>query len=117
MDDAATAEGLRSAMAARVQNQTPKPGSEAMLRRVIDGIVSGKPNLQEMDPQLAAAIHKDLPKLQVKLADLGAVQSIQLLSVSKIGMDVYEVKHERGSSQWSLALDSRGILVGAMVPL
>lgn len=115
--DAATAEGLRSAMAAKVQNQTPNPGSEAMLRRVIDGIVSGKPNLQEMNPQLAAAIHKDLPKLQVKLADLGPVQSIQLLSVSKIGMDVYEVKHERGSSQWSLALDSQGILVGAMVPL
>ncbi|MDB6100760.1 MAG: Signal transducer regulating beta-lactamase production, contains metallopeptidase domain [Gammaproteobacteria bacterium] len=115
--DAATGEALRSAMEAKVRNQTPNPGSEAMLRRVIDGIVSGKPNLHEMNPQLAAAIHKDLPKLQVKLADLGAVQSIQLLSVSKIGMDVYEVKHERGSSQWSLALDSKGILVGAMVPL
>jgi bla regulator protein BlaR1 len=115
--DAATAEALRSAMEAKIQNQTPNPGSAAMLRRVIDGIVAGKPNLQEMNPQLAAAIHKDLPKLQVKLADLGAVQAIQLLRVSKIGMDVYEVKHERGSSQWSVALDSKGVLVGALVPL
>jgi len=104
-------------MAAKFQNQTPNPGSAAMLRRVIDGIVAGKPNLQEMNPQLAAAIHKDLPKLQVKLADLGEVQAIQLLRVSKIGMDVYEVKHERGSSQWSVALDSNGVLVGALVPL
>jgi bla regulator protein blaR1 len=114
--DAATAAGLRSAMAARVQTQTPASGSEAMLRRMIDGIVSGKPNLQEMNPQLAAAIRNDLPKLQARLAGLGAVQSIQLLSVSASGMDVYEVTHERGSSQWSLALDSRGILIGAMVP-
>jgi bla regulator protein BlaR1 len=115
--DEATAEALRATMAAKVRNQTPSPDSEGMLRRVIQGIVAGKPNLQEMNPQLAAAIHKDLPKLQVKLADLGAVQSIQLLRVSKQGMDVYEVKHERGSSQWSLALDAKGILVGAFVPL
>jgi bla regulator protein BlaR1 len=115
--DAATAEALRTAMEAKVQHQTPNPGSEAMLRRVIDGVVAGKPNLQEMNPQLAAAIHKDLPKLQVRLADLGAVQSIHLVRVSEVGMDVYEVKHERGSSQWSLALDAKGVLVGAFVPL
>ena len=115
--DAATAEKLRAAVAAKVHTQTPNPASEAMLRRVIDGIVSGKPNLKEMNPQLAAAIHHDLPKLQGKLADLGAVQSIQLLSVSNAGMDVYEVRHERGTSQWSIALDSRGTLIGAMVPL
>jgi len=115
--DAAAADALRTTMQTKVQNQTPNPGSEAMLHRVIDGIVAGKPNLQEMNPQLAAAIHKDLPKLQVKLADLGAVQSIQLLRVSNAGMDVYDVKHEHGSSQWSVALDSKGILVGAMVPL
>jgi hypothetical protein len=70
-----------------------------------------------MNPQLAAAISNDLPKLQVRLAELGAVQSIQLLNVSDSGMDVYEVRHAQGSSQWSLELDSKGILVGAMVPL
>jgi bla regulator protein blaR1 len=113
----AAAERLRSTMEARIQNQTPNPGSEAMLRRVIEGIVSGKPNLREMNPQLAAAISNDLPKLQVRLAELGAVQSIQLLNVSDSGMDVYEVRHAQGSSQWSLELDSKGILVGAMVPL
>jgi bla regulator protein blaR1 len=115
--DAAAAAELRSAIEEKVHKQTPNPQSEAMLRRMIDGIVAGKPNLQEMNPQLAAAIHNDLPKLQAKLAELGPVQSIQLLSVSSVGMDVYVVKHERGSSQWSLTLDSKGILVGAMVPL
>jgi hypothetical protein len=115
--DAGTADRLRLATEAKVQQQAPSSGSEAMLRRMIDGIVSGNPNLQEMNPQLAAAIRKDLPKLQVRLADLGPVQSITLLSVDKAGMDVYEVRHERGSAEWSLALDANGILVGAMVPL
>ncbi|HEY2807581.1 MAG TPA: M56 family metallopeptidase [Steroidobacteraceae bacterium] len=115
--DTGTADRLRAATAAKVQKQAPAPGSEAMLRRVIDGIVSGNPNLQEMNPQLAAAIRNDLPKLQARLADLGAVQSIKLLSVDEAGMDVYEVRHERGSAQWSLALDSNGTLIGAMVPL
>jgi hypothetical protein len=115
--DKATAEALRSAMETKVQNQTPNPASAAMLRRMIAGIAAGEPNLQEMNPQLAAAIRKDLPKLQVKLSELGAVQSIQLLRVSTNGMDLYEVKHERGSSQWSVALDAKGTLVGAFVPL
>jgi hypothetical protein len=115
--DAGTADRLRSATAARVQKQAPTSGSEAMLRRMIAGIVAGNPNLQEMNPQLAAAIRKDLPKLQARLAALGAVRSIQLLSVDKAGMDVYEVRHARGSAEWSLVLDSKGILVGAMVPL
>ena len=92
--DAATAERLRRAMATKVRNQTPNPASEAMLRHVIDGIVAGKPNLQEMNPQLGAAIRHDLPRLQVKLGALGPLQSLRLLSVSAAGMDVYEVQHE-----------------------
>jgi hypothetical protein len=54
-----------------------------MLRRLMAGITAGKPNLEEMNPQLAAAIRKDLPKRQVKLADLGPVESIQLVRVTR----------------------------------
>jgi AraC-like DNA-binding protein len=114
--DAAAVQGLQASLDAKVQGQTPSQGSEAMLRRLIAGINAGKPNLEEMNPQLAAAIGKDLPKLQVKLADLGPVQSIQLLRVTQAGMDVYKVEHDRGSSEWSIELSPAGTLVGAMVP-
>lgn len=114
--DAATADRLRQANAVKARNQTPTPGSAAMLRQMIDGIVAGTPNLRDMNPQLGAAIRKDLPKLQVKLAELGAVQSLELTGVAE-GMDMYEVKHARGSSQWGVALDASGKLVGAMIPL
>jgi bla regulator protein blaR1 len=115
--DAATARRLHAAMQARVQQQAANPASAAALRRMIDSISAGSPHLTGMNPQLAAAIAKDLPKLQAKLATLGPVQSIQAQGVSDAGMDVYEVHHAHGSSQWSLALDSRGTIVGAMVPL
>jgi len=115
--EAPAVEKIRAALDTKVQAQAPSPGSEAMLRRLIAGITSGAPNLQEMNPQLAAAIHKDLPKLQVKLSELGAVQSIRLLEVTRQGMDVYQVQHERGSSQWSIELSPSGTLVGAFVPL
>ncbi len=115
--DAAAADRLRQVLQARVGSQTPHPASEAMLRRMIAGISAGRPNLQEMNPQLGAAIGKDAPKLQVRLAQLGAVQSIQLLGVSDDGMDVYEVHHEHGASQWGIALDATGKLIGATVPL
>jgi Zn-dependent protease with chaperone function len=114
--DAAAAQALQASLDARVQAQTPSQGSEAMLRRLMAGITAGKPNLEEMNPQLAAAIRKDLPKLQVKLADLGPVESIQLLRVTQAGMDVYKVQHDRGSSEWSIELSPAGTLVGAMVP-
>jgi bla regulator protein blaR1 len=113
--DAATAETLCTALATHVQSQTPTPGTESMLLRLINGIVAGKPNLNEMNPQLAAAIRTDLPKLQVKLADLGAVQSVNFVRVNHADMDVYEVVHEHGSSQWGIALDSKGTLVGVTV--
>jgi hypothetical protein len=114
---AAKAQGLRVALETRIQMQTPSPGSEALLRRLITGITAGTPNLEEMNPQLAAVIRKDLPKLQVKLADLGAVQSMRLARVNKLGMDVYEVKHERGSAEWSVELSPSGTLIGLLVPL
>jgi hypothetical protein len=114
--DAAAAQALQASLDAKAQAQTPSQGSEAMLRRLIAGITAGKPNLEEMNPQLAAAIRKDLPILQVKLADLGPVESIQLLRVTQAGMDVYKVQHDRGSSQWSIELSPAGTLVGAMVP-
>jgi bla regulator protein blaR1 len=114
--DAGAAQALQASLDAKVHAQTPSQGSEATLRRLIAGINAGKPNLDEMNPQLAAAIGKDLPKLQVKLADLGPVESIQLLRATQAGMDVYKVEHDHGSSEWSIELSPAGTLVGAMVP-
>ena len=110
--DAATGEKLCAESAARTKNQTPAPGSEELLKRILSGIVAGKPPLNEMNPQLAAAIRSDLPKLQVRLESLGAVQHVSFLRVNGGEMNMFRVVCEHGTSDWGVAVDAKGTLVG-----
>jgi Domain of unknown function (DUF3471)/Glyoxalase superfamily protein len=113
--DAAAAEQTANRLAEKVKSQTASPGTEAALRRLIEGIVSGEPNYDEMSPALAEATRQQLPKLQAGLAELRAVQSARFLGVGSRGEDVYSVRHENGASHWRIALDSKGTISTAWV--
>lgn len=113
--DAATAQQIASRMEEKVKNQSASPGTETALRRLIDGIISGKPNYDEMGAALAEATRQQLPNLQPGLAELRAVESIRFLGVGAQGDDVYTVRHENGASHWRIALDSKGMIVNAWV--
>jgi bla regulator protein BlaR1 len=112
--NAAAAQQIAANLAARIQSQTPLPGSEAAARRLVAGVATGNPNYDEMSPALADAVRKQLPKLQPWLADLGPVVSVQFVGVGNQGWDVYTLKHEHGSSQLRIVLDARGIITGAL---
>jgi beta-lactamase regulating signal transducer with metallopeptidase domain len=111
--DAATARDINTATAAKVQSQTATPGSEAALRHLMEGVATGKPNYAEMSPALANAVRKQFPEMTANLAHLGAVQAIEFRGVGNQGWDIYEVRHEHGTSQWRIALDDHGIITGA----
>jgi bla regulator protein blaR1 len=113
--DAAVAQQIAVNTAAKVQGQTPTPGSEAALRRMIASIAAGRPNYEEMSPELAQATKQQLPQLQLGVAGLGAVRSVQFKGVGNMGWDIYEVRQERGSMQWRIALASDGTIAGALV--
>jgi Glyoxalase superfamily protein/Domain of unknown function (DUF3471) len=113
--DTATAQQITSRTEERVKSQTASPGTEAALRRLIDGIISGKPNYDEMSAMLAEATRQQLPNLQPGLAELRAVVSVTFLGVSAQGEDVYTVRHENGASHWRIALDSKGTIEIAWV--
>ena len=113
--DAATARQITSRTEAKVKSQSASPGTEAALRRLIEGIISGKPNYDEMSALLAQATRQQLPSLQSGLAELRAVQSVMFLGVGAQGEDVYSVKHENGASHWRIALDSNGTISTAWV--
>lgn len=113
--DAATAQQIANRLAEKVKSQTASPGTEAALRRLIEGIVSGEPNYDEMSAALAEATRQQLPKLQPGLAELRAVQSVRFLGVGARGEDVYSVRHENGASHWRIALDSKGTISTAWV--
>jgi len=113
--DAVVAQQIAENIAAKVQGQTATPGSEAALRRLIAAIGTGKPNYDEMTPELADITRQQLPGLQAAVSGFGAVQSIEFRGVGNQGWDLYDVKQERGSLQWRIALDSSGKIAGALV--
>jgi hypothetical protein len=113
--DAATAQKIDSKTAEKVKSQSPSPGTEAALDRLIDGLISGKPNYHEMSPALAEATRHQLPNLQLGHEELGAVQSVKFLGVGRQGEDVYTVRHENGASHWRIMLDSKGTISTAWV--
>jgi hypothetical protein len=113
--DAATAQQIEGRLAEKVKAQTATPGTEAALRRLIDGILSGKPNYDEMSAALADVTRQQLESLQSGLAELHAVVSVRFLGVDPQGNDVYSVRHENGASHWRIALDSKGTIVSAWV--
>lgn len=113
--DAAAAQQITSRTEEKVKSQSASPGTEAALRRLIDGLISGKPNYDEMSAMLAEATRQQLPNLQPGLAELRAVQSVRFLGVGAQGEDVYSVRHENGASHWRIALDSKGTISTAWV--
>ena len=113
--DAATAQRIVGKTAEKVKSQFASPGTEAALGRLIDGIISGKPDYDEMSPAMAEATRHQLPDLQPGLATSGAVRSIKFLGVGLTGEDAYSVRHENGASHWRIALDSQGKISTAWV--
>jgi bla regulator protein BlaR1 len=112
--DAATAQKVADALAARIQAQTPMPGSEAAVRHLVAGVASGNPNYDEMSPELATAVREQLPQLRAVALPMGAVTSIEFMGVGSQGWDSYQVKHEHGVSQVRIMLDSKGTIIGAL---
>jgi hypothetical protein len=110
------AQQIEDALKARVASQTPTPGTEAAVRRLIEGLRSGKPNYEEMSPRLAEATRQQLPHLSAGVKQYGAIQSIEFRGVGSQGWDVYDVRHENGRSTWRVLLSKDGKTIeGALV--
>lgn len=113
--DEATAKAVEADSQQKYSSQAQTPGTEAALRRLIDGVVSGVPDYSIMTPALADATRPQLPKLQAFVTGLGAVKSVQFLGVDSAGDDVYDVRQEHGVANWRLTLNSQGLIATAWV--
>jgi DNA-binding transcriptional MerR regulator len=104
--DAATAEQLMARLSERLHSQKPLPGSEAALRRLVEGIKAGNPPYEKMNPQLELVLRNRLPLLQPLAERLGAFRSIEFRGVESGGCDQYDVHCERGTSRWRILLSA-----------
>jgi len=111
--DAAQASKAERMLADKIKNRSPNPGSEAALRRLIDGIAKGHPNFHEMSDFLSEATRKHLSRMRENHAELGAVQSVVFLGLNRNGADVYTVKHENGAAHWRIGLNPEGLIATA----
>jgi beta-lactamase regulating signal transducer with metallopeptidase domain len=100
----ADAEGkaAEAALAKRIADNQPSPGTAQALRRQIDGLMSGHPDYDTMVPNLAAGTRQMLAGLHAKVAAWGPVMSIKFTGVGKDGLDNYDVTCRNKRSTWEI---------------
>ena len=116
--DAAEAQEVADAAAAfdkRFKDQTPAPGSEAAVRRMMEELRLGKPTYDLMSTGLATPTRQQLPQLQSMITGLGALQSVNFKGVGPGGADIYQVKFESGSLEYRIWLAPDGKVESANV--
>jgi hypothetical protein len=111
---------LKARFERRLDPASGEPHSLPALRRLVDGLQSGKPDYDAMSIYLNIATRRQLPSLRPFLRDLGPVQSVRFLGFMAMGIDgvdgeTYDVVQKDGISRWHIAVDDRGVIAGANV--
>jgi DNA-binding transcriptional MerR regulator len=106
--DAATAELIKQAIAKRIKDRIPMPGSQQAVRQMIDTARSGNANYDQMSSEFAQTVRAQLPYWQTVGQYFGAIVSIEFVGVSKQGWDLYRVQHEHDLQQYRIALGDDG---------
>ena len=101
--------------AKRFKDQTPAPGSEAALRKMIEDILDGKPDYDRMSSGLAQATRQQLSGLQSSFQALGKMQSIHFKAVGPGGADIFTVQFEKGGLEYRIWLAADGKVESANV--
>ena len=102
--DGQSALEISTAIEKRFKEQTAAPGSDAALRRLIEGLANGEPHYDEMSPALAEFTRVELPELQKSFVGFGPLQSISFKGVTPDGEDIYEVTFEHAVREFRLRL-------------
>jgi hypothetical protein len=120
---AMTAALLASAPGALAQENKSEPKAtdgqaarqtEVLLRKHIEGMRVGKPIYEHMTPEVAEAVKPLEEAGKARLAQLGAIRSLEFRGITPTGVDTYFVQYEKGASDYWIALNDEG-KIGALV--
>lgn len=98
------------AIGRRVKEQRAAAGGEAMLRRVLASVASGKPDYAAMTADQAKEVRGQLPELRTMLSTLGVLKAVRFQKVLESGIDHYALEFEKGSAETYFELDRDGRL-------
>jgi hypothetical protein len=104
----------QAALDARIAAQTPQPGTEQALRRLLEGARQGHVDYEHMEPVLSDLMKTQESNFVSLVQQLGAVKSVTFKSVGKLGWDAYEVQFANGSLNYHITLAENGNIEGLM---
>jgi hypothetical protein len=99
-------------LARRLKENTPLPGSEDALRRIIEGELRGKPDYRQMTKAMALITSRHSPTLQKELVLLGEFRHFTFKGVARGGADVFEAVFAGGSTEWRIRLGEDEKVIG-----
>jgi len=82
---------------------TPSPGTEASLRRQIEGWEKQQPDYADMDAGLQEATLQQRVQIDRIFERLGALKSLVFVKVGPSGWDIYDARFAHGALEWSIA--------------
>jgi hypothetical protein len=95
--------------------QTAQAGSEAALRKLIEGLASGMPDYTAMTPEFAKQMQRQIRFLQPMAAGSGAIQSVEFAGIDTEGRNIFQVVQEKGATNARIALDTNGKIEFALL--
>jgi DNA-binding transcriptional MerR regulator len=110
--DGETSKNLKQAISDRIRDSVPMPGSEQVLRQILETGRAGNFNYDQMSTEFAQIVRTQGAYWQIVGQYFGAIVSIEFLRVSNQGWDIYRVQHENDVHQYRIALGDDGKVYG-----
>ena len=101
--DEREARQIEAAVAERIRKNMPSPGTEAALRRYIEGLYDGRPNYDELALGIAVRVRWTLPNVEKRIRTFGELKGLSFKGVGPDGMDVYLADFENRQVEWWVA--------------
>lgn len=95
------------------REQKPLPGSEAMLRKLLEGVTAGAPDYSLMSSEFATAIRANLAAFQQELRGFGPISALVLERVNPDGAAIYRVTWKQAAGEAGILLGPDGTIDGA----
>jgi hypothetical protein len=92
-----------AAVAQRIKDNTPSPGTEAFLLRYIAAWEKGEPNFDALSPGLARLTRRQRPMIEKRTQLWGAFKALSFKGIDRRGWDVYQATFTRGEVTYSIA--------------
>jgi serine-type D-Ala-D-Ala carboxypeptidase/endopeptidase len=105
------ARAIEETLARRFKQQTPMPGSEAAIRRMV-GELQRHESYSDLTPEFAKIANDHAAQSEALIAELGALQTVTFKAVGPGGADIYRLQFANGLIEWRIALTPEGKVAG-----